>query len=195
MIITPNITQRTFSLLAYLAVGLRLDFLSICWHPSISVQVIYKKFQIACPFEEFSVNGTANLLSLNISSAHGHDGHDGHDGHEYTNGVAHEDDDSHCATHLFTINSQVGSCIEHWLCLSCFFFFIQRAAPVWEFPWLLFFHDESSYLSMSPPPADRVHYSHPRFCLCVPPGGTAHLHRAPQVSHRSIGLLWTLMSR
>lgn len=144
-----NITQRTFSLLAYLAVGLRLDFLSICWHPSISVQVIYKKFQIACPFEEFSVNGTANLLSLNISSAHSHDGHDGH---EYTNGVAHEDDDSHCATHLFTINSQVGSCIEHWLCLSCFFFFIQRAPPVWEFPWLLFFHDESSYLSMSPLP-------------------------------------------
>ncbi|XP_075893266.1 sodium-coupled neutral amino acid transporter 3 isoform X1 [Nelusetta ayraudi] len=65
--------------------------------------VIYKKFQIACPFEEFSVNSTANLLSLNISSAHSHDSHDGH---EYTNGVAHEDDDSHCATHLFTINSQ-----------------------------------------------------------------------------------------
>lgn len=86
--------------------GLWLDYLSI------PLQVTYKKFQIACPFEEFSVNGTANLLSLNVSSAHSHDGH------EYTNGVAHEDDDSHCATHLFTINSQVGSCIEHWLCLS-----------------------------------------------------------------------------
>ncbi|XP_041809043.1 sodium-coupled neutral amino acid transporter 3-like [Chelmon rostratus] len=58
--------------------------------------VIYKKFQITCPFEEFSANGTAAHLSLN-SSSHGH---------EYSNGLVHEDDDSHCSTRLFTINSQ-----------------------------------------------------------------------------------------
>lgn len=136
--------------------GSLLDYLSF------SLQVIYKKFQIACPFEEFSVNSTANLLSLNISSAHSHDSHDGH---EYTNGVAHEDDDSHCATHLFTINSQVGSCIEHWLCLSCSFF---HTSGKWSFhTW--FFHDcaQSSHFSVSL--ADRVHYSHPCFRLCVPP--------------------------
>lgn len=59
--------------------------------------VIYKKFQIPCPFEEFSANSTAAHLSLNVSSTHSH---------EYTNGVVHEDDDSHCTTRLFTINSQ-----------------------------------------------------------------------------------------
>uniref|UniRef100_A0A8D3DFN9 Solute carrier family 38 member 3b n=1 Tax=Scophthalmus maximus TaxID=52904 RepID=A0A8D3DFN9_SCOMX len=56
--------------------------------------VIYKKFQIPCPFEEFSTNSTAALLSLNISSH----------GHEYTNGVVHADDD--CSPRMFTINSQ-----------------------------------------------------------------------------------------
>uniref|UniRef100_A0A8D3D6L7 Solute carrier family 38 member 3b n=1 Tax=Scophthalmus maximus TaxID=52904 RepID=A0A8D3D6L7_SCOMX len=45
--------------------------------------VIYKKFQIPCPFEEFSTNSTAALLSLNISS--------------------HDDD---CSPRMFTINSQ-----------------------------------------------------------------------------------------
>uniref|UniRef100_A0A669EJC9 Solute carrier family 38 member 3 n=1 Tax=Oreochromis niloticus TaxID=8128 RepID=A0A669EJC9_ORENI len=44
--------------------------------------VIFKKFQIPCPFEEFSVNGT------------------------YNNGVVHEDDDSHCTPRMFTINPQ-----------------------------------------------------------------------------------------
>ncbi|KAF7664667.1 hypothetical protein LDENG_00170000 [Lucifuga dentata] len=60
------------------------------------VAVIYKKFQIPCPFEDFTANSTATHLSLNVSS---------HD-HEYTNGLAHEDDDSHCTPHMFTMNSQ-----------------------------------------------------------------------------------------
>ncbi|GAA6221939.1 sodium-coupled neutral amino acid transporter 3-like isoform X1 [Lates japonicus] len=59
--------------------------------------VIYKKFQIPCPFEEFSANSTAALLSTNVSSH----------GHEYINGVVHtDDDDSHCSPRMFTINSQ-----------------------------------------------------------------------------------------
>ncbi|XP_037534647.1 sodium-coupled neutral amino acid transporter 3 [Nematolebias whitei] len=58
--------------------------------------VTYKKFQIPCPFEEFSVNSTAAHHGLNISTHV----------HEYTNGLIHEDDDSHCAPRMFTINSQ-----------------------------------------------------------------------------------------
>ncbi|XP_029991065.1 sodium-coupled neutral amino acid transporter 3 isoform X2 [Sphaeramia orbicularis] len=57
--------------------------------------VIYKKFQIPCPFEEFSVNGTAS--HLNVSS---------HD-HDYNNGLVHENtEDDHCSPRMFTINSQ-----------------------------------------------------------------------------------------
>lgn len=56
--------------------------------------VIYKKFQIPCPFEEYSSNSTAALHSLNVSSH----------SHEYTNGVVHEEDD--CSPRMFTINSQ-----------------------------------------------------------------------------------------
>uniref|UniRef100_A0AAQ4QG93 Solute carrier family 38 member 3b n=1 Tax=Gasterosteus aculeatus aculeatus TaxID=481459 RepID=A0AAQ4QG93_GASAC len=44
--------------------------------------VIYKTFQISCPFEEFSANATAAHLSPNVSS-HGHD---------YNNGPVHNDD-------------------------------------------------------------------------------------------------------
>ncbi|XP_017263885.1 sodium-coupled neutral amino acid transporter 3 isoform X2 [Kryptolebias marmoratus] len=58
--------------------------------------VIFKKFQIPCPFEEFSVNSTTPHHGLNISSHV----------HEYTNGLVHEDDDSHCTPRMFTINSQ-----------------------------------------------------------------------------------------
>ncbi|XP_056293691.1 sodium-coupled neutral amino acid transporter 3-like isoform X2 [Pseudoliparis swirei] len=57
--------------------------------------VIYKKFQIPCPFDEFTSNTTAHL-SLNVSSH----------GHEYNNGLVHEDHDSHCAPHMININSQ-----------------------------------------------------------------------------------------
>ncbi|XP_077429702.1 sodium-coupled neutral amino acid transporter 3-like [Vanacampus margaritifer] len=57
--------------------------------------VIYKKFQIPCPFEEFnSLNSTAAHLSLNVSSNAG--------GHP----VAHEEDDALCGPRMFTINSQ-----------------------------------------------------------------------------------------
>ncbi|XP_068450220.1 sodium-coupled neutral amino acid transporter 3 isoform X1 [Clinocottus analis] len=58
--------------------------------------VIFKKFQIPCPFEEFTANTTAAHLSLNVSSH----------GHEYNNGLVHEDDDSHCAPRMININSQ-----------------------------------------------------------------------------------------
>ncbi|TNN84414.1 Sodium-coupled neutral amino acid transporter 3 [Liparis tanakae] len=57
--------------------------------------VIYKKFQIPCPFDEYASNTTAHL-SLNVSSH----------GHEYNNGLVHEDDDSHCAPRMININSQ-----------------------------------------------------------------------------------------
>ncbi|XP_034544130.1 sodium-coupled neutral amino acid transporter 3 [Notolabrus celidotus] len=56
--------------------------------------VIYKKFQIPCPFEEYSSNSTAALHSLNVSSH----------SHEYNNGLAHEEED--CSPRMFTINSQ-----------------------------------------------------------------------------------------
>ncbi|XP_035517925.1 sodium-coupled neutral amino acid transporter 3 [Morone saxatilis] len=58
--------------------------------------VIYKKFQIPCPFEEFSANTTAAHLSMNVSTH----------SHEYINGLDNEDDDSYCFTRMFTINSQ-----------------------------------------------------------------------------------------
>ncbi|XP_035007430.1 sodium-coupled neutral amino acid transporter 3 isoform X1 [Hippoglossus stenolepis] len=59
--------------------------------------VIYKKFQIPCPFEEYSANSTAAHLTMNVSSH----------GHEYTNGVVHADnDDAHCSPRMFTMNSQ-----------------------------------------------------------------------------------------
>ncbi|XP_054640107.1 sodium-coupled neutral amino acid transporter 3 isoform X1 [Dunckerocampus dactyliophorus] len=53
--------------------------------------VIYKKFQIPCPFEEFSINKT---VSLNLSS------------HSGDYGLAHQEDDDHCTPRMFTINSQ-----------------------------------------------------------------------------------------
>ncbi|KAM9409857.1 sodium-coupled neutral amino acid transporter 3 isoform 2-T4 [Pholidichthys leucotaenia] len=58
--------------------------------------VIFKKFQIPCPFEEFSVNSTSAHLSVNVSNHL----------HEYNNGLVHEEDDSHCTPRMFTINSQ-----------------------------------------------------------------------------------------
>ncbi|KAM4741724.1 sodium-coupled neutral amino acid transporter 3 [Anableps anableps] len=58
--------------------------------------VIYKKFQIPCPFEEFSANSTAAHLGLNDSSLV----------HDNSDSLLHEDKDSHCTPHLFTINSQ-----------------------------------------------------------------------------------------
>ncbi|XP_046881836.1 sodium-coupled neutral amino acid transporter 3-like isoform X1 [Hypomesus transpacificus] len=57
--------------------------------------VIFKKFQIPCPFEEFAGNHTAHP-HLN-DSAHGLG---------YHNGLVHEVDDAHCGPRMFTINSQ-----------------------------------------------------------------------------------------
>uniref|UniRef100_A0A8C5ESN8 Sodium-coupled neutral amino acid transporter 3-like n=1 Tax=Gouania willdenowi TaxID=441366 RepID=A0A8C5ESN8_GOUWI len=58
--------------------------------------VTYKKFQIPCPFEEF-YNGTAEHHSLNVSSY----------SHEHViNDLVHEDDGSHCAPRMITLNSQ-----------------------------------------------------------------------------------------
>uniref|UniRef100_A0A8C3AL44 Solute carrier family 38 member 3 n=1 Tax=Cyclopterus lumpus TaxID=8103 RepID=A0A8C3AL44_CYCLU len=62
----------------------------------IPLQVIYKKFQIPCPFDEFTSNTTTTHLSMNVSSH----------GHEYNNGLVHEDDDSHCSPRMININSQ-----------------------------------------------------------------------------------------
>ncbi|XP_029287463.1 sodium-coupled neutral amino acid transporter 3 isoform X2 [Cottoperca gobio] len=56
--------------------------------------VIYKKFQLPCPFDDFSANSTAG--HLNVSSYV----------HEYNNGLVHEDDDSHCSPRMININSQ-----------------------------------------------------------------------------------------
>uniref|UniRef100_A0A8C3AHZ8 Solute carrier family 38 member 3 n=1 Tax=Cyclopterus lumpus TaxID=8103 RepID=A0A8C3AHZ8_CYCLU len=60
------------------------------------LSVIYKKFQIPCPFDEFTSNTTTTHLSMNVSSH----------GHEYNNGLVHEDDDSHCSPRMININSQ-----------------------------------------------------------------------------------------
>lgn len=78
--------------------------------PAFFLQVIYKTFQIPCPFEEYSANSTAAHLTLNVSS-HGH-------GHEYNNGVVHEHDDDQCYPRMFTINSQVGGRGEDTVCLA-----------------------------------------------------------------------------
>ncbi|XP_055077712.1 sodium-coupled neutral amino acid transporter 3 isoform X2 [Periophthalmus magnuspinnatus] len=58
--------------------------------------VTYKKFQIPCPFEEFSINGTSTHHAVNVS---------GH-AHGYINGAVPAEDDAHCTPQMFTINSQ-----------------------------------------------------------------------------------------
>uniref|UniRef100_A0A1A8GZQ7 Amino acid transporter transmembrane domain-containing protein n=1 Tax=Nothobranchius korthausae TaxID=1143690 RepID=A0A1A8GZQ7_9TELE len=77
------------------------DFLS-AWLPGLhqrifsQLYVTYKKFQIPCPFEEFSVNGTDAHLSLNVSNQI----------NGYSNSLVHEQNGSHCTPRMFTINSQ-----------------------------------------------------------------------------------------
>ncbi|KAM9799860.1 sodium-coupled neutral amino acid transporter 3-like isoform X1 [Syngnathus typhle] len=57
--------------------------------------VIYKKFQIPCPFQEFnSLNNTAAHHSLNVSN------------HSGDHLLTHEEDDALCGPRMFTINSQ-----------------------------------------------------------------------------------------
>ncbi|XP_038128894.1 sodium-coupled neutral amino acid transporter 3 isoform X2 [Cyprinodon tularosa] len=58
--------------------------------------VTYKKFQIPCPFEDFSVNSTVAHLGLNDSSHI----------HGSSESLLQEDNDSHCTPRMFTINSQ-----------------------------------------------------------------------------------------
>ncbi|KAJ3602056.1 hypothetical protein NHX12_029816 [Muraenolepis orangiensis] len=52
--------------------------------------VIYKKFQIPCPFEEFVANSTSQHLNLTLSVSHGF----------------HSDTEVDCGPRMFTINSQ-----------------------------------------------------------------------------------------
>uniref|UniRef100_A0A8C7M3B4 Solute carrier family 38 member 3 n=1 Tax=Oncorhynchus kisutch TaxID=8019 RepID=A0A8C7M3B4_ONCKI len=62
--------------------------------------VIYKKFQIPCPFEEFSAaNHTVSHQDIHLNITDNHATHD--------NGLVHEMDDSHCGARMFTMNSQV----------------------------------------------------------------------------------------
>uniref|UniRef100_A0A4W5KZH6 Solute carrier family 38 member 3 n=1 Tax=Hucho hucho TaxID=62062 RepID=A0A4W5KZH6_9TELE len=61
--------------------------------------VIYKKFQIPCPFGEFSAaNHTVSHLDIHLNITDNHATHD--------NGLVHEMDDSHCGARMFTMNSQ-----------------------------------------------------------------------------------------
>ncbi|XP_051987068.1 sodium-coupled neutral amino acid transporter 3-like isoform X2 [Xyrauchen texanus] len=55
--------------------------------------VIYKKFQIPCPFEEFSHNSTHAHSNVTVNHAH-----------SYNNGR--EMDESQCGPQMFTVNSQ-----------------------------------------------------------------------------------------
>ncbi|KAG7280599.1 hypothetical protein CRUP_028325 [Coryphaenoides rupestris] len=55
--------------------------------------VIFKKFQIPCPFEEFVANGTQPHPQLNLNHSVSHD--------------PHSDAEVDCSPHMFTINSQV----------------------------------------------------------------------------------------
>uniref|UniRef100_A0A673JKM7 Sodium-coupled neutral amino acid transporter 3-like n=1 Tax=Sinocyclocheilus rhinocerous TaxID=307959 RepID=A0A673JKM7_9TELE len=57
--------------------------------------VIYKKFQIPCPFEEFSANSTLAHAHSNVTVNHAHGYHNGHV----------MVDDSHCSPQMFTINT------------------------------------------------------------------------------------------
>ncbi|XP_016352295.1 sodium-coupled neutral amino acid transporter 3-like [Sinocyclocheilus anshuiensis] len=57
--------------------------------------VIYKKFQIPCPFEEFSANSTLAHAHSNVTVNHAHGYHNGHV----------TVDDSHCSPQMFTINT------------------------------------------------------------------------------------------
>lgn len=148
----------------------------------ISLQVIYKKFQIPCPFEEFSANSTAAHLSLNVSSH----------GHEYNNGVVHEDEDAHCITRMFTINSQVGSSGQNRVCMSGLFFNIKatnvefcRCTRLPEFPHL-FWEVNPRKSRVCVFLTDGIHHSHLGFRLCLSPWSPPYLHWAPKVSHLSV---------
>ncbi|XP_023661292.1 sodium-coupled neutral amino acid transporter 3 [Paramormyrops kingsleyae] len=58
------------------------------------ISVIYKKFQIPCPFDDYSTNSTVVLLHSNSSEA------------SVGYRLGHVEDDSHCGPRMFTVNSQ-----------------------------------------------------------------------------------------
>lgn len=77
--------------------SLSLFFVSFLCVFFFLLQVIFKKFQILCPFEDYTANATAAHMISNISLAdHGHAYHNGH-----------VQDDAHCSPRLFTVNTQV----------------------------------------------------------------------------------------
>ncbi|TRY66833.1 hypothetical protein DNTS_004776 [Danionella cerebrum] len=61
-----------------------------------SSSVIYKKFQILCPFEEFSANYTVTNAHVNVSLDHMHSYHSGQV----------MEDETQCRPQMFTVNSQ-----------------------------------------------------------------------------------------
>ncbi|XP_072539290.1 sodium-coupled neutral amino acid transporter 3 isoform X1 [Salminus brasiliensis] len=93
----------TISVILPLALMKQLGYLGYASGFSLSCMVfflsavIYKKFQIPCPFEEFSANSTTAHLHSNASAFTDHV-------HSYDNG--HLVDDDHCTPRMFTINSQ-----------------------------------------------------------------------------------------
>uniref|UniRef100_A0A8C7P9S9 Solute carrier family 38 member 3b n=1 Tax=Oncorhynchus mykiss TaxID=8022 RepID=A0A8C7P9S9_ONCMY len=63
--------------------------------------VIYKKFQIPCPFEEFSAaNHTVSHLNIHLNITDNHATHD--------NGLVHEMDDSHCGARRSVVYGNTG---------------------------------------------------------------------------------------
>ncbi|KAJ8372036.1 hypothetical protein AAFF_G00295480 [Aldrovandia affinis] len=56
------------------------------------ISVIYKRFQIPCPFQEYSSNSTAAILNSTIAGYH--------------NGHVPAEDDISCSPRMFTVNSQ-----------------------------------------------------------------------------------------
>ncbi|XP_076870114.1 sodium-coupled neutral amino acid transporter 3 isoform X2 [Brachyhypopomus gauderio] len=96
----------TISMILPLAIMKQLGYLGYTSGFSLSCMVffltavIYKKFQIPCPFEEFSANSTTHSVIPVHSNASVLVGH----AHHYD--AAHEVDDAHCGPRMFTLNSQ-----------------------------------------------------------------------------------------
>ncbi|KAK7155807.1 hypothetical protein R3I93_010462 [Phoxinus phoxinus] len=92
----------SFSVILPLALMKQLGYLGYSSGFSLSCMVfflsavIYKKFQILCPFEEFSANSTLAHAHSNVTVNHAHSYHNGHV----------MEDDSLCSPQMFTVNSQ-----------------------------------------------------------------------------------------
>uniref|UniRef100_A0A4W4EKW0 Amino acid transporter transmembrane domain-containing protein n=1 Tax=Electrophorus electricus TaxID=8005 RepID=A0A4W4EKW0_ELEEL len=96
----------TISVILPLALMKQLGYLGYTSGFSLSCMVffltavIYKKFQIPCPFEEFSANSTSHSVIPVHSNASVLVDH----AHHYDN--RHVVDDAHCTPRMFTVNSQ-----------------------------------------------------------------------------------------